>query len=165
MELRVEDCDDAAFRKVSPRLRVEDQTEWRLSAGDTPEALYASGDYHLPVGAGTLTRMAVTQDGTPLCVWGVSPAYPQDADSYYSKRFGWVWLVATTEAVPVARSIHRHLKAEFGKLREMYPVLITASYIRNPEHHRWLKWLGFEQYGRKIITPMGGVFLPFILKE
>lgn len=161
MKLSVEDCDDKAFRLVAPRLRVEDQTEWKLSAGHSPEGLYKHSDYRLPVGAGTITRMAVAPTtGKPLCVWGVSPAYPEG--SFYHKRIGWVWLVAVPEAVPVARSIHRLLKAEFATLTDMYPSLITASWIRNKTHHEWLEWLGFKKVAvRPLVTPMGGVFLTF----
>lgn len=166
MELRIEDCDDAAFKLIAPRLRVEDQTEWKLSAGDTPAGLYASGSYRLPEGTGTLNRVAYDPtSGHAICVWGVSPAYTKK-DSYYHDRIGWVWLVATPEAVPLARQLHKRLDKEFGRIKAMYPTLLTASYIKNPVHHVWLRWLGFTEQGtRKLVTPMGGVFQPFIYKE
>lgn len=159
MDLRIEDCTDAAFRRVAPRLRVEDQTEWRVSAGDTPAGLYKRGDYSLPAGAGTLNRIAYSPEGVALAVWGVSPAYPEG--SYYYDKIGWVWLVATPEAVPVARPMHRYLKGEFDKIKAMYPILICASHIRNPVHHTWLRWLGFVEKPKKIVTQYGGVLVPF----
>jgi len=156
MELRIEDCTDATFALIAPRLRDEDQEEWRLWAGDTAEGLVASG-WKLPSGAGTLTRIGYSPEGTPLAVWGVSPVRDQ---------VGWVWLVATPEALPVAHPMHRYLHAEFDVIKGMYPFLQTSSWIRNPVHHRWLRWLGFKQAGRSVgSSPERAIFLNFTYGE
>lgn len=155
MHVRVEDCDDAAFAEIAPRLRAEDIEEWRLFAGAAPARLISDG-YKLPVGAGILSRIAYGPSGRALCVWGVSPN-DLKADT------GWVWLVATPEAEKHAQSIHHHLKSEFsGKIVSMYPRLITASWVGNKHHHIWLRWLGFKQAA--VSWPMGicgAEFIPF----
>lgn len=166
MQVRVKDCDDAAFTKIAPLLRAEDIEEWRLFAGDTPAHLIRNG-YKLPAGAGTLNRIAYGPSGRALCVWGVSPLQPTaqpKAGTFIPPNVpGWVWLVATEEAQQHAKSIHHHLKAEFTEtIVPMYPRLVTASWAGNTHHHTWLRWLGFKQ--AFVPWPMGvhqADFIPF----
>lgn len=158
MELNIKDCTTEDFRLVAPRLRDEDKQEWALWAGDDPAGLVASGQWSVPSGAGTLTRIGYDASGTPLAVWGVCPI-PSSIWKLYaaaglvtdvtrnsdSKDYGWVWLVATPEAIPVARHMHRHLWPQFDEIKAMYPVLVTASWSANMVHHKWLEWLKFRR--------------------
>lgn len=154
MQLRVEDCDDAAFSKIIPLLRAEDVEEWRLFAGDTPAHLVRDG-YLLPAGAGARTRIAYGPSGRPLLVYGVSPLNDKPGAP------GWAWLVATEEAQQNGRALHRRLQHEFQDvIVPLFPRLVTASWEGNTEHHKWLRWLGFRQ--AFVPWPMGVHQAPFI---
>ena len=158
MLIRVEDCDMAAFQQIAPKLREADQQEWRLFAGADAPTLVRKG-WRLPDGAGTINRVGYLGDD-PVVAWGASPA---NHHSY--PDMGWVWLVATPEAVPVAKAIHRHLAVEFGRLVDAYPAgLVTMSWLGNPKHHEWLEWLGFKRAKSNIALSTGGVFIPFTFK-
>lgn len=157
MDLRIEDCDDAAFATIVPLLRATDIEEWRLFAGATPAHLIRDG-FRLPAGADTLTRIAYGADsGRPLVVYGVSPLNNTHTSP------GWVWLVATDEAQEHGTSIHRKLLPEFrDKIVPMFPKLMTASWADNHVHHVWLRKLGFKQ--ARVPWAMGphqAEFLPF----
>lgn len=163
MKVRVEDCDDAAFALIAPRLRAEDQEEWRLASGHTVTDFITDHDYKLPAGAGTSSRIGYHgETGEALLAWGVGPIpwFAPEANT------GWVWLVATPEAVPVAKSIHRELKVELKRLQALYPNLMTASHVGNRKHHDWLKWLGFTTNGFCFEAgPYHALWLPFILNS
>lgn len=157
MDLRIEDCNDAAFSQIIPLLRATDVEEWRLFAGAEPADLVRHG-FRLPAGADTLTRIAYGLDsGRPLVVFGVSPLN----DTLESP--GWVWLVATDEAQQHGAAIHRKLLPEFrDKIVPMYHKLMTASWAANHVHHVWLRKLGFKQ--ARVPWPMGhqrADFIPF----
>jgi hypothetical protein len=162
MQVRVKDCDDAAFSEIAPRLRAEDIEEWRLFAGGSPAHLVRDG-YKLPSGADTLNRIAYGPSGRALCVWGVSPFQAKPDVPPEPNPPGWVWLVATPEAEKHAKSIHHHLRAEFtDTIVPMFPRLVTASWVGNTHHHTWLRWLGFKQ--AFVAMPMGvhgADFIPF----
>lgn len=95
-------------------------------------------------------RVALDEDGRLLCAWGVDPAGPPEV--------GYVWLFATTKAVPRAAAIHRNLKVEMEAIEALYPVLECWADSRNTVHHRWLQWLGFREIGEE---PYGKMGLPF----
>lgn len=164
MRIRVEDCDDAAFAKIAPMLREDDQNEWRMFAGGDAPTLIRDHGFKLSEGAGTINRIGYL-GSNPVVAWGASPA--PNFGTPHEAVPGWVWLVATPEAVPVAKSIHRHLAVEFGRIVAMYPEagLVTYSWDQNKVHHQWLEWLGFKRGKRNLLVPStGGIFIPFTFK-
>lgn len=123
--------------------RIQDRMEWRAASGLTiKQQCFAAWPFEY-------ARAAYDGD-TLLCMWGV--------EASEMKGVGNVWLVATNAAVPRARAIHRHLKAEFEAILKLYPEVQCYADARNTRHHEWLRWLGFTEYGEK---PYGVLGLPF----
>lgn len=124
--------------------RIEDTMEWLAGCGRTiPWQCRVTWPFEY-------IRAAYDEDDRLLCMWGV------EASNVHG--VGNVWLAATNKAVPRAKAIHRHLKAELGAILELYPELQCWADARNTTHHTWLRWLGFKEYGEK---PYGYLGLPF----
>lgn len=158
MNLDVKEVTPPMWAAFAPLMREEDAAEWAAYSGFGPNYLLTNNWYPpLSNGENTVCRLASTEDGVPLCVWGVSPM-PNPLD----KR-GWVWLVASPECVPVARYMSDYLFAQLKELRALYPDggLTTESWINNPIHQMWLNWLGFKS-GPKVIRN-GSIFIPYDL--
>ncbi len=154
--LEVRTVDTAEFMTVAPMLRAEDKTEWRLFANvdlNDPE----SGFVLPPDSDGTFTR-GCWHDDKLVCVWGVTPAEIVEGA-------GWVWLVATPNAVPIAGELMRHVMVgQLAEMLDMYPCLVTACWDQNKVHLNWMQRVGFRRYDRNWVAPTsGGIFIPHSL--
>lgn len=127
------------FHAAFPDVRREDMAEWYAGTGEL---------FHMrampAVENSEVSLVALDEAGRPLCFWG--------GDG------GRVWLFATTLAVPRALSLHRILRPELMRLHDRWGPLYAFADARNTEHHKWMRWLGFEEIAEIGLPPFN---LPF----
>ena len=143
----------AIFRQAEPgdiayiaaNLRQADRDELRAACGDLPvrdilaDALARS----------TLCWTATTEDGVPLCLFGVAPI------SLMSDT-GSPWLLGTD---PVYyRAIAREGRDYVQQMLAVYPHLLNFVDARNTRSVRWLARIGFQIHPA---VPYGAAGLPF----
>lgn len=103
-------------------------------------------------------KIALDQDGKPLCMWGSAPTLSDDIAS--------VWLVATNRATDFKFSIHGYLKQELEAFyTDGVEWLQADAYSLNTVHLSWLQWLGFKPCHEGPLGPLGLPFTTFLRKQ
>lgn len=142
---------------IAPILRPADAEEWRMGSGKVPTRMIEEDGYKLPSGPRDLNRVALDASGTPLILYGVN-------ELDWSPTSGWVWLIAQARAPAFYRQFVPKWDEELEKLKAAGPYdrFVTASWVGNEAHHRWLRAMGFEAYSTPIqYGPYGAYFQPF----
>lgn len=135
-------------------LRQGDVDEWRAASGSTPAEHVASGTWE--IGPKDRARVACDAEGVPMLLYGVVEARP---------GLGAVWLIACNRALRHVIEFHRSWDSEIAFLAAGYQVLVAMSWYGNPDHHEWLKWLGFRTAGPLLPWgPFGDSFQPFLME-
>lgn len=136
-------------REVCRDVRPEDRTEWLVAA----EELDLGPDLvRLIAGciAASVVGGAVTENGKPLCIWGVSEDRP---------KVGIAWLIGTVRGQQLAGRIQRHFAAAIASMHAVYPVLEAHAFRENHLHHHWMERLGFTCEGPSPLLPSGRFIL------
>ena len=133
MSLRLEVATPAHVEDLLPRARQVDREEWVGALKSRLEDRLLDG-LTIP---GSLNRAVVdVESGRCLVLWG---AHPTDTPGV-----GQAWLIATTEAEPRARSIHRFLRGGLSEMDERWGSTIAYSSYRNHLHHVWMRRAGYR---------------------
>lgn len=133
-----------------------------MGSGKTPVEMLKDG-FRLPGGDDplALNRVALDEHGSPLILYGVNPV-PGEPHA------GWVWLVANARAPAYYRQFAPKWDAELALLAVAggYSRFVTASWVGNEVHHRWLRAMGFEQTSTPFMAgPYGALFQPFTMER
>lgn len=129
--------------KVLGDIRFADMAEWFAGTGQLfgPAALDI-------LQYGEFTRVALDENGTPLCFWGGDD--------------GVIWLFATRSAERRAMGLHKVLAPNLFEMHQRWGFLQAHADTRNTIHHKWLRWLGFEDIGEVEIGPLDMPFKVFV---
>lgn len=122
------DCFDLA-----PRLRECDRQEIAKGSGRVP--LYVLQD---AVAAG-FAQAICTEVDLPVAIWGVVRL---------TSDLGSIWMLGSPEIESVSLPFLRACLPSIEAQHESYPTLVCASWRGNDLHHRWLRWLGFQEDGQ-----------------
>lgn len=121
-------AEDAAH--IGANLRAADIKELSLSnPGEAPAALVEASR-----GWSVWSRTAEIDD-VPAVIFGVTPSH----------EVGWgvPWLLATDDAMPVARRLVRQCHAQVADMHKEYEYLHNQVHRENVVSIQWLRWLGF----------------------
>lgn len=128
-----------------------------MGSGKYPVAMIEEDGYHLPTGDRTRNRVALDENGSPLLLYGVNPSsWPGDP--------GWVWLIANARAPAHYHKFRLQWDDELYLLGQvgLYDHFVTASWVGNERHHRWLEAMGFERFSQPLpFGPYGALFQPY----
>lgn len=149
MRVHIEEARRDHLPPILEDIRPADLREWVAGTGSAD----IQGALEVVFREGRYARAACDPEGTALCMWGIDELEP---------GVGWVWMFATTRAVPLFFPLHRHLRAGMDEVLERWPTLHAYSDSRNTIHHRWLKWLDFTHSEDVILGPYGLHFKHFI---
>lgn len=149
------------FLDIVPWLRRADAEEWRAASGRYPEELVSEGWRPAGLEGGerdprAVIRVALQAEGFPLLLYGVNSSSPVPG-------YGWAWLIAAQEAPKHYREFRKSWDAEITDMvkRSGFQRWVTASWVGNPAHHKWLTAMGFQKLGPT--HPLNGErFQPFI---
>ena len=99
----------------------------------------------------------LTDDGTPIAVFGVAPAD--------IKGVGIPWLVGTPGIVRRQRSFMRLCRQYIPRMLDQYPVLINVVDARNSRAITWLRHVGFDFGPPTAAGVEGRLFYPFSMRS
>ncbi len=119
------------FVKALDHVREADKLEWLRGTGHPFEQAGA-----FAIRTSEYCRAAFDAQDRMLCTWGGDE--------------GSVWLFATSFGERRAFSLHRILDAEFDAMVETFGALTALADEENTVHHRWMKWLGFKDHGKRL---------------
>lgn len=118
---------DAAL--IGSSLRAADLREVQLLSSDPPAQVVETSR-----GYSDWCRVAEV-DGVPAVIFGVTPSH--------LPGWGVPWLLATDDAMPVARRLVRSCRHQVGDMHRIYPNLHNQVHRENIVSIQWLRWLGF----------------------
>lgn len=134
---------------IVSRLRQEDINEW-VASGSSVQRLRADLKYSIEQSVEPFTIQSLV-DGLPVAIFGAIP----EADE---PDVGKVWLVATPAAERDGNALMLAFSGVSKQVFKPFGAVMCFADARNPVHHRWLEWFGFE----KIRTvPYGPWSMPF----
>lgn len=136
---------------LSPHVRPEDRLEWVAGTGD-PLRLRLAAAVSDP--EGVARSVFVSGVDHPILIWGVQKHQGEAG-------VGQAWLIASTEAVPFATSLHGLIRTELPILEEAFPRVVAYADKRNSVHLRWLRWMGFASVREVRLGPWNLPFLQF----
>lgn len=136
----------ADFDLVFHDIRMADMGEWYAGTGQ----LFHVGAMDAMMSS-EVSLVALDEDDIPLCFWG--------GDG------GRLWLFATNSAAKRAVSLHKILKPELDALTERWGFLYAFADSRNVTHHKWMRWLGFEEIAEIELPPFGLPFKTFTKED
>lgn len=108
---------------------------------------------HTLVRSSSLTR-TIEHQGSPIAVFGFVPTSATGSS---------VWLIAIDNLSALPPSLIVQAKDYLQEVAKDFPKLTTAVWEKNPDHIRWVQWLGFQETSRAHIN--GEVFLNFVREE
>lgn len=114
-------------------IRDEDRREWVHGTGQSTMAkmMDAVGDPF------AIARAIYRSDiEYPVVVWGAQPLAGNE-------QVAWVWLAATPEGYETVVGLHKLMPGEVQLLDAAFKRTITLADVRNTDHLRWLRWMGF----------------------
>lgn len=118
---------------LAPRLREQDLEEIAHGSGAEPLSVLKNA-----LRTSTFSQAITTDSGLVVALWGVVPL---------SDRQGSIWMLGAPEIEQVSLPFLRACRPSVDAMHAEFPELLCASWHRNELHHRWLRWLGFEQVG------------------
>jgi hypothetical protein len=127
--------------KALDHIRPADKMEWLRGTGIPFEHSAA-----FALRTSEVCLAAFDEDERMLCTWGGDE--------------GVVWLFATSFGEDRAISLHRILDEHLDDLVDTWGRLTALADEDNKVHHRWLRWLGFKDHGKRT---GGALSLPFRL--
>ena len=98
---------------------------------------------------------AETDDGTPLCAWGVCTA----------NGLNLIWFIASREIEQHKRELLTLTRGEFDALLEKYGRLENLVDARSKKSLRFIKWLGFTINPESLAAGVNGEDLYHFYKE
>ena len=98
---------------------------------------------------------AETDDGTPLCAWGVCKA----------NGLNLIWFIASREIEQHKRELLTLTRGEFNALLEKYGRLENLVDARSKKSLRFIKWLGFTINPEPLVAGVNGEDLYHFYKE
>ena len=98
---------------------------------------------------------AETDDGTPLCAWGVCTA----------NGLNLIWFIASREIEQHKRELLTLTRGEFDALLEKYGRLENLVDARSKKSLRFIKWLGFTINPEPLAVGVNGEDLYHFYKE
>ena len=98
---------------------------------------------------------AETDDGTPLCAWGVCTA----------NGLNLIWFIASREIEQHKRELLTLTRGEFDALLEKYGRLENLVDARSKKSLRFIKWLGFTINQEPLAAGVNGEVLYHFYKE
>lgn len=131
------------LKEVLHDIRPADMAEWYAGTG----SLFGTAA-QVAITDSEFARVALDETDTPLCFWGGNG--------------GKMWLFATKSAERRALSLHKILAVHLEEVEERWGLLSALADGRNVVHHKWLRWLGFEELAEIDIEPFGLPFKMFV---
>ena len=136
--LRLATADDANL--FADKLREADKEEIRAASGWSSVDALSYG-----IAKSNVTFVAETEDGEPICIFGVS-------EHPLQKGWGIPWMVGTDLIQDYFVAFLRDGKQTLLPLiTTLYPNLVNLVDSRNTVHIRWLRLMGFEIDTRPMI--------------
>ncbi len=128
-------------------VRDEDWHEWEASA--------KGGLYHLPWSIQVSAECFTTIDTHKVKIVGIGGLVEHEGDDI---PYVWMLMSPGYEGVDGVGLMHTLVPYFLDTLLPRWPVCQCYSDVRNPVHHRWLNWMGFE---RIATVPWGPYNMPF----
>jgi hypothetical protein len=129
-------------------IRQDDVDEWFAASGGRPLAETLRDILKLPTMASC--RALLNDDGECICLWGLNGGELGE---------GIVWLIASEEAEPHGKHIHRYWPKEVALMHMHFALLVAIAYGGNTLHLEWLRAIGFKPLATDYVGPGQ---LPFI---
>ena len=127
-------------------MRQEDRDEiWHLARVTPLQALMASLSH-------CSYSRAVLLDGRVVAIFGVGGE---------KGKVGVPWMLASPLLVKIRKAFLRESQAFLEEMSKDFIVLQNVAWIKNKEHIRWLKWLGFEFIPAEPRGPDGELYTEF----
>lgn len=119
--------------ELSATLRACDRQEIALGSGRNPFTVLWEA-----VSRSDFSETIETLGGDVAGIWGVTPTH--------QPTVGAIWMLGSDHLEAVSLPFLRASGPSIARALDLYPILACASWRGNPLHHRWLRWLGFEQF-------------------
>lgn len=122
-------ADDA--RHIGLNLRASDAREVALMRPDLPAPVAVEVSR-----ASSIFSRVAEVDGKTAVIFGVTPS---------GARLGWgvPWLLATDDAMPVAKRLVRQCRPQVDDMHREFACLHNIVHRENHVSINWLRWLGF----------------------
>lgn len=137
-------------------LRQLDAQEWLAGSGIDPVKAFRFSCVH----PDTKHLRALTYEGRTVAIWGVSATE--------TPGLGSLWLMAVQFHAPATMksvAFFNLWKEEIVRLHEGFERLVALADMRNKEHHRWLKTMGFEAMPDVVLGEDGSPFTCYLRRH